>query len=93
VARVYGEPIGVSMRSGKPARFVWRDRLHTVLAVLDRWVTTREWLAEQGGEPDASADREFWLVEASPGRNVPSRAYELRRDTGTGQWLLSRVWD
>jgi hypothetical protein len=37
-----GEPVYVWLRAGKPARFVWRGRLYTVLAVLERWATSRD---------------------------------------------------
>lgn len=100
----------VRVRDGQPARFVWRGRLYTVLRVLEHWVVSREWWAEQaqrpggeqeqrdrGGEwdekPGEPSEHEFWQVEASPGRNIPLAAYELRRDAATGNWLLARVWD
>jgi Family of unknown function (DUF6504) len=87
-----GEPVEVWLRDGKPARFVWRGRLYTVLAVLERWATSREWAAEQQSDAAAPAGREFWRVEASPGKNVPSAVYELHHDEAD-RWLLSRSWD
>jgi uncharacterized protein DUF6504 len=117
VSRVYGEPVNVWAQAGRPVRFVWRGRLYTVLRVLEHWVASREWWAQEdqgqaagheqrqqagheqrrraghgqaAGEP---AEREFWRVEASPGRSAQSAAYELRLDTATGGWLLARVWD
>ncbi len=93
MSRVYGEPAEVWVREGRPARFVWRNRLYPVLRVLDHWVVSREWWKEQGTGPGEPADHEFWRVEASPGRNAPSATYELRQDTATGNWLLARVWD
>jgi hypothetical protein len=93
VSRVYGEPVHVWLRADKPARFVWRGRLYTVLRVFEHWVVSREWWKQRGEQPGDPADQEFWRVEASPGRNLPAAAYELRRDDATGSWLLARVWD
>jgi len=87
-----GEPVEVWLRDGKPARFVWRGRLYTVLAVLARWTAGRERAAGPQG-PASPAGREFWRVEASPGKNVPSAVYELRHDEASDRWLLSRSWD
>jgi hypothetical protein len=64
-----------------------------VLVVLDRWVTSREWSIPGQPDPGTPAEREFWRVAASPGKNVPAAEYELRRDAATGHWLLSRSWD
>jgi hypothetical protein len=91
VSRVYGERVDVWLRNGKPARFVWRGRLYTVLRVLEHWMVSREWWRQRGGEPGEPADHEFWRVEASPGRNLSAATYELRQDSG--DWLLARVWD
>lgn len=98
MSRVYGDPVDVWVRDGRPARFVWRGRLYTVLRVLEHWVVTREWWKQQeGGEelPESAepSDREFWRVEASPGRSAPAATYELRRDVAADSWLLARVWD
>jgi len=79
VSRVFGEPVEVWLREGKPVRFVWRGRLYGVLAVL------------AGSTGADEPDRESWRVEASPARNVPSAVYELARDPGTGRWLISRA--
>ena len=118
VSRAGPEPVGVWLRDGKPARFVWRGRLYTVLAVLDRWtashprpVQTREPAPPDGGpapesrpaagtqpgpqpaaNPQPQPVREFWRVEASPGKNVPPAAYELRHEIATDRWLLLRSW-
>lgn len=113
MSRVYGEPVDVRVRDGRPARFVWRGRLYTVLRVLEHWVVSREWWTQQAlehsreqsreqgreqpkdrdGKPGEPSEHEFWQVEASPGRNLPPAAYELRRDAASGDWLLARVWD
>jgi Domain of unknown function (DUF6504) len=103
VSRTYAEPVDVGVQDGRPTRFVWRGRLYTVLGVLDHWVISREWWKQQNPDLDTPAEREFWRVEASPGRSAsPGRAspggaragsYELRHDLAAGQWMLARVWD
>lgn len=102
MSRLYGEPVDVWARDDGPARFAWRGRLYTVLRVLDHWVVSRDWWQqapagsrEQAGARDAGepSEHEFWRVEASGDRSAPPATYELRRDTGTGSWLLARVWD
>jgi error-prone DNA polymerase len=95
VSRLYGERVEVWTRQGQPVRFAWRNRFYAVLRVLDYWLASREWW--QQDVPAAGAggpsEYEFWRVEASPGRGVPAAAFDLRRDTATGSWLLARVWD
>lgn len=93
MSRMYGEPIGVTVQDGKPARFTWRGRRYAVLGVLEHWVVSREWWQQNNPDTEVPPEREFWRVEAAPGDGVPSAVYELRRDAGTGDWLLVRVWD
>jgi uncharacterized protein DUF6504 len=101
VSRTYAEPVDVGVSGGRPTRFVWRGRLYTVLGVLDHWVISREWWKQQNPDLDTPAEREFWRIEASPGRSAEGAArrsvrtgtYELRHDLATGQWILARVWD
>lgn len=93
MSRVHGEPVHVWLEDGRPARFVWRGRLYTVLAVVERWATGSELPAAEQRDPAPLAGREYWRVEASPGKNVPSAVYELRHDQDADRWLLSRSWD
>jgi len=93
VSRTYAEPVDVGVSDGRPARFVWRGRLYTVLGVLDHWVISREWWKQQNPDLDTPAEREFWRVEAAPGVSARAGTYELRHDLATGQWILARVWD
>lgn len=73
---IRGEPADVWLRHGKPARFVWRGRMYTVLLVLD----------QSADEPVS----ECWTVEATPERGVPPVTYELCHDTGADRWTLVR---
>ena len=109
MSRTYAEPVDVGVQDGRPTRFVWRGRLYTVLGVLDHWVISREWWKQQDPDLDTPAEREFWRIEASPGRSAeaargpsaevsPGRraragTYELRHDLATGQGILARVWE
>ena len=93
MSKVYREPVNVWVRDGRPARFVWRGRLYTVLGVLDHWLVSREWWRQQDAGTGAPSERECWRVDASPGGGAPHATCELRRDAATGGWLLARIWD
>lgn len=85
--RIRGEPVEVWLRHGRPARFVWRGRLHTVLFVLDRRVSP----PVAPGEPGQIVERqEFWVVEATTQRGVAATTYELCHDLIKDRWTLSR---
>jgi len=93
MGRVYREPVEVQTREdGRPTRFVWRGRLYTVRSILEHWVVNRDWWRETDPVP-AQPELEFWRVEASPGRGLPTGTYELRRDVAAGTWTLRRVVD
>lgn len=77
------EPVDVWLRDGRPARFVWRGRMHTVLFIRD--------MRSPAAESDPPAvGQEFWLVEATAQRSVPASTYQLSHDLATGRWTLSR---
>ena len=85
--RIREEPVEVWLRHGRPARFVWRGRLYVVLFVLDR----------RGGRPDPDGPAgdealspEFWMVEATAQQATTAATFELRHDSDTGRWTLSR---
>ena len=97
MSTVYGEPVEVQARAdGRPVRFVWRSRLHTVRAILEHWVINREWWREPGdpGHPGDSGTQpgqpelEFWRVEAASGQGMTPGVYELRQELATGSWTL-----
>ena len=82
---IRGEPVEVWQRDGKPARFVWRGRIYTVLFVRDKRTVPEP--AEDSAEP---GNRECWLVEATPERAVPASIFELCYDAAAERWTLSR---
>jgi hypothetical protein len=102
--RIRGEPVEVWLRHGRPARFVWRGRLYTVLFVLDRRVSAppqpqppsppaQSSQPSPPSAPDAEtepAGREHWLVEATPQQAIAAARYELTFDLATGRWTLAR---
>ena len=86
--RAYGEPVNVLARDdGRPTRFVWRNRLYTVRAILEHWVITREEAEDPRSEP-GHPDLEFWRVEARPGPGTTAGVYELRREAATNAWAV-----
>jgi hypothetical protein len=92
---VRSEPVEVWLIDGRPARFVWRERLYTVLSILER--PPAEPAPDQaGGQGDVSGQEEAqvnwrcWKVTASVGRNVPANIYRLCNDPVAGRWSLTR---
>jgi hypothetical protein len=53
---IRGEPVEVWLRSGRPARFVWRGRMHTVIFVLERQVRPAATAADPGPSGPAAGD-------------------------------------
>ncbi len=86
---IRGEPVEVWLRHGRPARFVWRGRMYTVLLVLERRLTP----GPDPADPDAPypGGRECWRVEATPLRTVPPANYELCHDLAADRWELLRA--
>ena len=81
---IRGEPVEVWLRHGRPARFIWRGRMYTVLFVLDqRTVPGSVESCAQGG-------RQCWRVEATPLRAVPATTFDLCYDAAAERWSLSR---
>ena len=86
--RVYSEPVNVQARDdGRPVRFVWRDRLYTVRAILEHWVINQEGWQDPTAEP-GQPEVEFWRAEAAPGPGMTADVYELRREAATDAWTL-----
>jgi Family of unknown function (DUF6504) len=92
---VRSEPVEVWLIDGRPARFVWRERLYTVLSILERPPDEPE-PDQPGGHDDAGGHDETqvswrcWKVTASAGRNIPANLYRLCNDPVAGRWLLTR---
>jgi hypothetical protein len=99
---IRSEPVEVWLRHGRPARFMWRDRIYTVLLVVDHRQAPDampDWsdAAHAPGHADAvgpsdaaTVGRECWLVEATPERTIPPARYELCHDLDADRWSLSR---
>jgi Family of unknown function (DUF6504) len=92
---VRSEPVEVWLIDGRPARFVWRERLYTVLSILER--PPAEPAADEvgghddvGGHDEAHPRWRCWKVTASAGRNVPANIYRLCNDPVAGRWSLTR---
>ncbi|WP_087101067.1 DUF6504 family protein [Nocardiopsis sp. JB363] len=88
VGRYYGADVTVVEDDGRPTRFVWDGRVYGVRRIIDQWVTLRrDWTP---GKRSQVPECRHWRVEA--GSAYSQGVYELRHDTTTGEWLLSRVW-
>jgi hypothetical protein len=95
---VRSEPVQVWLINGRPARFVWRERLYTVLSILERPAADEAGNRDDSGEHDDAGGRDgaqvnwrCWKVTASPGRNVPADVYRLCNDPAAGRWSLTRI--
>lgn len=84
---IRGEPVEVWQRHEKPARFVWRGRIYTVLFIRDKRAVPGQ---SQPGADGGQLSRECWLVEAAPERAVPASVFELCYDAAADRWTLSR---
>ena len=77
---VRSEPAEVWLIDGRPARFVWRERLYTVLSIVER----------PAAESEEPVRWRCWRVTAAAGRNVPPSTFRLCQDGETDRWLLTR---
>ncbi len=94
VSGVRSEPVDVWVIDGRPARFVWRERLYTVLSILERPpaqpAAHQQDAHEEQDRPGGQVPLRCWKVTASSGRNVPANIYRLCLDPSTGRWQLTR---
>jgi len=81
----------------RPARFVWRERLYTVLSILERPAPEPEVPSPPSGGRRADRGQaaepvklRCWRVTAAAGRNVPPSTYRLCHDPAADRWLLTR---
>jgi hypothetical protein len=77
--RIRGEPVEVWLRHGRPARFVWRGRLYTVLFVHDRRVSP----PPPAGSPAPAGSPLPAGSPASAGSPPPAE-----EDAGQDYWLV-----
>jgi hypothetical protein len=89
---MHGQPVTASTRDGQPAGFTWREQVYAVLGIQEHWVISSQWWQHGGPDAGVPPDREYWRVEASPGRDAPVMVCELAHDTASGAWLLVRIW-
>ncbi len=68
---VRSEPVEVWLINGRPARFVWRERLYTVLSIIERPAVASQHAdepgaaAESGAVPESGAEAESAAEAAS----------------------------
>jgi len=95
VSGVRSEPVEVWLIDGRPARFVWRERLYSVLSILERPSSEPEPHQAENDECERGHNRapvawRCWKVAASAGRNVPANLYRLCHDAAADRWLITR---
>jgi Family of unknown function (DUF6504) len=80
---IRGEPVEVWLRSGRPARFVWRGRMHTVIFVLERQVRPAAAPADPGPSGPATSSPESSGPESSgPESSGPESSSPESSSTG-----------
>ncbi|MEI2787125.1 MAG: DUF6504 family protein [Candidatus Nanopelagicales bacterium] len=84
--------IHVKCASGRPAQFIWRDRLYRVDEVLQQWDKSALWWKDVRATP-TGCDVQTWRVAASAGRFDGHGVYELSFDPAADQWYLVRTFD
>jgi hypothetical protein len=80
--------VQVQLIDDRPTRFVWRERLYTVLSVIERPGAGEGSDAEQ--HDHRPGEWRCWRVTAAPGRNVPAVAFRLCHDQTVDRWQLTR---
>lgn len=86
MSAVRPEPVQVQLIDDRPARFVWRGRLYTVLSVIERPGEASE--ADQ--HDHRLAEWRCWRLTASPGKNVPAVPFRLCQENHSDRWELTR---
>jgi hypothetical protein len=106
LARRHADPVEVSHRDCVPAQFLWHGRLYVVREVLDHWLRSGAWWqsaaltrltsGESSTRPGAvnlDDEREFWRVEAAPGRSGARAVVELCHALASGTWTVTAIHD
>jgi len=77
-----GEPIPMTLDdSGNPATFRWREQIHPVQHIANRWRVDGYWW-------DSRVRREYFKLTTETGWLVI-----LYRDLSTSAWFLQRLYD
>jgi hypothetical protein len=65
-----------------PGMFLWKGRIYQIKEVLAHWWERCPWWATNAAEqlPHVPVEREFWRVEAGPGRLSGSGIFDLSRE-------------
>ncbi|HEY2075420.1 MAG TPA: DUF6504 family protein [Streptosporangiaceae bacterium] len=77
---IRGEPVEVWLRNGRPARFVWRGRMHTVMFVLDRQVRPAATPADADPAPPGPASS--GQATGGPATSGPASSGTATNSTG-----------
>jgi hypothetical protein len=87
--------VHVRCAEGRPAQFIWRDRLYRVHRVLQEWDRSAIWWKDVRAVASgpSGCDVQTWRVEASAGRMASRGVYELSFDPADDQWHLVRTYD
>jgi hypothetical protein len=108
LARRHADPVEVVRRDSAPTQFLWRGRLYVVREVLDHWLRSGAWWqavaltrltsgeSSTDGEPVTAGlddEREFWRVEAAPGRTGARAVVELCHYLTSGSWTVTAIHD
>jgi len=79
--------VDVWLIDGRPGRFVWRERLYTVLSIIERPTVRAEDAADSEGEADAGSESESARARHPAGRQ---RAERRHGDRAAWQcWLVT----
>ena len=87
---IRGEPVEVWLRNGRPARFVWRGRMHTVMFVLDRQITLAATPAD--ADPAASDPADADPPAIDPPAIDPAAIDPAASDPAAGRTEGSECW-
>jgi hypothetical protein len=87
VSGVRSEPVEVWLINGRPARFVWRERLYTVLSIIERPPAGPA--PESGSESESESESESGAARARhPAGGHPGEQRHANR-TGWRCWLVT----
>jgi hypothetical protein len=79
VTKLYFEPITVECEDGRPRSFIWRSSVHSISAIVRRWIVRMDWWRQE-------VSRQYYKVECD---NLGT--YEIYSERG--RWFLERLYD